>query len=299
MARARAGQPNRGPATRLSRDARRNRVDWDRTASEYEALHRLALDRHGGMAWGLWRVPESKLGLLGRWRGREVLELGCGAGRWAVALARQGARVTGLDLSEARLEQARARASEAGVRVRLLAASAESVPLPDASFDIAFCDWGAMTFADPRRTIPEVARLLRADGIFVFATAHVLRSVCFDREKDATRRRLRLPYFTLHRIVEGEGVSYQLPLSEWIDLFRENGFSLERLVEPRPRVGSRSSYVRRDEVAWSRSWPLEAIWKLRRDSPRSGPEGRGMPRSAPRLAGRPLGTLFKPNEWIK
>jgi ubiquinone/menaquinone biosynthesis C-methylase UbiE len=47
-------------------------------------------------------------------------------------------------------------------------ASGESVPLPDASFDIAFCDHGAMTFADPYKTGPEVARLLRDSGLLAF-----------------------------------------------------------------------------------------------------------------------------------
>ena len=43
------------------------------------------------------------------------------------------------------------------VHVPLVQASAEAVPLADASFDIVFCDHGAMNFADPYRTVPEVA----------------------------------------------------------------------------------------------------------------------------------------------
>ena len=39
--------------------------------------------------------------------------------------------------------------------------SGEAVPFPDASFDVVFCDHGAMSFGDPYRTVPEVARLLR------------------------------------------------------------------------------------------------------------------------------------------
>ena len=59
---------------------------------------------------------------------------------------------------------------EAGVDFPLIEASAEDVPLPAASFDIVFCDWGAMTFCDPQRTVPEAARLLRSGGLFAFAT---------------------------------------------------------------------------------------------------------------------------------
>ena len=101
-------------------------------------------------------------------RGKDVLEFGCGAAQWSIALAKRGARPVGLDLSDRQLEHARRLMAEAGVDFPLVHASAESVPLPDASFDIVFCDHGAMTFADPYRTVPEAARLLRPGGLFAF-----------------------------------------------------------------------------------------------------------------------------------
>ena len=72
-------------------------------------------------------------------------------------------RPVGLDLSERQLEHARRLMAEAGVDFPLVQASAEEVPLPDASFDIVFCDYGAMTFGDPYATVPEAARLLRRE----------------------------------------------------------------------------------------------------------------------------------------
>ena len=42
------------------------------------------------------------------------------------------------------------------------------MPLADSSFDLVFCDHGAMSFCDPAVTLPEVARLLRPGGRFVF-----------------------------------------------------------------------------------------------------------------------------------
>ncbi|TMC92230.1 MAG: class I SAM-dependent methyltransferase, partial [Chloroflexi bacterium] len=82
-----------------------------------------------------------------------MLELGCGAARWSIALAKLGARPVGLDLSSQQLQHARRLMQEAGVEFPLIEASAEEVPLPDTSFDIVFCDWGAMTFCDPYRTV--------------------------------------------------------------------------------------------------------------------------------------------------
>jgi len=57
---------------------------------------------------------------LGLKEGDAVLDLGCGTGRHSVALAQQGMRVTGLDLSETLLAQARSSAAEAGVEVTWL-----------------------------------------------------------------------------------------------------------------------------------------------------------------------------------
>src|SRR4029077_6517349 len=112
------------------------------------------------------QIPESELQVLGDVAGKDVLELGCGAAQWAVLLAQQGARVTGLDNSERQLEHARERMAAAGVDFPLVHAPAEWFPPPDASFDIVFCDHGALTFADPLVVVPEVSRLLLPGGLF-------------------------------------------------------------------------------------------------------------------------------------
>ncbi len=131
------------------------------------------------MAWGVWQIPESRLGVLGEVAGRIILELGCGGAQWSVALARAGARVIGLDLSERQLDHARQLVQATGVPVALVQASGEAVPLVDASVDIVVCDYGAMTLADPYRTVPEVARLLRPGGLLAFNTSSPLPELCW------------------------------------------------------------------------------------------------------------------------
>lgn len=155
------------PDAGLGEHARRNRAAWNADADPYQARHgqQLAGD---GKAWGTWNLPESELHVLGEVAGRDILELGCGAAQGSIDLARAGARPVGLDLSEGQLAHARRLLAQAGVHVPLIQASAEAVPLADASFDIVFCDHGAMNFADPYRTVPEVARLLRPGGLFAF-----------------------------------------------------------------------------------------------------------------------------------
>jgi SAM-dependent methyltransferase len=241
-----------------------NRDAWDAYSDEYQARHGAQLADSGGMAWGTSQIPESELQVLGDVEARDILELGCGAAQWSIALALRGARPVGLDLSARQLEHARRLMAEAGVDFPLVEASAEAVPLPDASFDIVFCDHGAMTFADPYRTVPEAARLLRSGGLFAFSHHSPIETICWPLDADEVGDRLVLDYFGMHAIDDGEEISFQLPYGEWIQLFRANGFVVEDLIEPRPPAGATSSYRSVEAMAWSRRWPSECIWRLRR-----------------------------------
>ena len=155
--------------------------------------------------------------------------------------------------------------AEAGVEFPLIHASAEAVPLPDASFDIVFCDHGAMTFADPYRTVPEAARLLRPGGLFAFNHGSTIETpVLADRgdERPGDRLVVRLLRAACHED-DGETI-FNLPYGEWIRLFRANGLVVEDLIEPRPPVDATSSYRDAETLAWARRWPAELIWRLRK-----------------------------------
>jgi SAM-dependent methyltransferase len=242
----------------------RNRASWDSSSDEYQAKHGAQLAESGGHAWGTAQIPESELHILGDVAGKDILEFGCGAAQWSIALARAGGRPVGLDLSARQLEHARRLMAEAGVEFPLVLGSAEAVPLPDAAFDIVFCDHGAMTFADPYRTVPEAARLLRPGGLFAFNHHSPIETICWPLDAEKVGERLALDYFGMHAIDDGEDTSFQLPYGEWIRLFRANGFVVEDLIEPRPADDATSSYRDEAELAWARRWPSEAIWRLRR-----------------------------------
>ncbi|HEX6140810.1 MAG TPA: class I SAM-dependent methyltransferase [Candidatus Limnocylindria bacterium] len=243
----------------------RNREYWNAASAEYQAAHGEQLAVHGA-AWGIWQIPEDELHVLGDVAGRDVIELGCGAAQWSIALAGRGARPVGVDLSAAQLAHARELMAAAGVEFPLIEASAEAVPLPDASFDIAFCDHGAFTFADPYRTVPEAARLLRDGGLLAFNMSTPLVEICWPQEADEVGERLALDYFGLHRVPDpdGEVVTFNLPYGEWIRLFRQSGFAIEDLVELRPVADAVSTYRTAVARDWARRWPMEHIWKVRR-----------------------------------
>ena len=242
----------------------RNRAAWDELSDKYQAEHGPQLAASGGDAWGVWQVPESELRALGEVEGKDVLEFGCGAAQWAIALARRGARVTGLDLSPKQLEHARRAVDEAGVSVELVEGSAEDVPLPDESFDLVFCDHGAMNFTDPYRSVPEAARLLRTGGWFVFSHVTPLLELCWDPQTDKISERLVVDYFGLHVIDDGETTGFNLPYGEWVRLFRANGLTIEDLIEIQPAPDAETTYRDYAGKEWSRRWPGEEIWRLRK-----------------------------------
>ncbi len=249
----------------------RNRRTWDRDAPGYEALHQTGLRRNGGRAWGLFRVPERKLRLLEDVRNKDVLELGCGAAWWSIALSKDGARAVGLDFSAVRLEQARRRMRAARVSFPLVEAGAERLPFPSRRFDLVLSDYGATTFSDPQRWVPESARVLRKDGLLVFAHASPWRSVTEDRRGERLTRTLRADYFGLNALRTSDTTEFQRTYGEWIRLFVSCGFSVERLVEPSAPTARQSTYLSRAEQRWARHWPVETIWKLRKtDGPPTG-----------------------------
>jgi SAM-dependent methyltransferase len=251
----------------LTPEAAINRRRWDEQSDAYQERHGGQLEKSGGTAWGVWQIPESELQALGEVAGLDVLEFGCGAAQWSIALHGQGARVTGLDNSSRQLEHARTALEQAGVEFPLVHASAESTGLPDRSFDVVFCDFGAMTFTDPANSVPEAARLLRPGGLFAFSVLTPILDLVWPPGLEHPGERLAIDYWEgIKRFEEPcEPIAFQLPYGDWIALFRQNGLTVESLIELRPPADAVSSYRSVEDREWARRWPMEQIWRLRRE----------------------------------
>jgi SAM-dependent methyltransferase len=236
----------------------KNRAFWDADSDAYQSVHGEALEQQP-LAWGAFRVPEQELDVLGPVAGLDVLELGCGAAQWSIALRDLDARAVGLDLSIAQLAHARARSP-----LPLVHASGEQVPLRANSFDIVFCDHGAVSFCDPSILVPEVARILRPNGFFAFCATHPLMYLTWDDERERQGRKLRSTYDSLGLVDDGEGtVDWILPPGEWIAVLRDNGFDVERLIELRAPKDATTTYTDFVRPKWAQRWPAEWIWRAR------------------------------------
>jgi SAM-dependent methyltransferase len=193
----------------------------------------------------------------------DVVELGCGTAYFGAWLARRGARVTGVDVTTAQLETARRMQDEFDLHFPLVEASAEDVPLPDESFDLAVSEYGASIWCDPDLWIGEAARLLRPGGRLVFLCNSTLSILCSPDEGKVEERLLR-PQSDLGRFEwpgEDEGVNYHLGHGEMIRILRDKGFVVEALHERlAPESATDHEYYDFVPADWARRWPAEEIW---------------------------------------
>lgn len=249
---------------RLDEPERTNREFWDADADDYQAAHHADISNP---AWGAFRIPESDLRVLPDLSELDVLELGCGGGQASLALTAAASTTVGLDLSIAQLRHAREHATTAARRLPLVCASAVATPLRAESFDVVFCDHGAMSFCDPFATVPEVARILRPGGLLAFSISTLLHNTCFplDDPDASISTTLQQPMFRTGGYDWGDGtIDYQLLHSEWIGLFRAHGLEIEALLELRPPATATTGYDGFADLDWARRWPAEEIWKVRK-----------------------------------
>jgi ubiquinone biosynthesis O-methyltransferase len=104
------------------------------------------------------------------WRGKKVLDLGCGGGFLAEALARRGAEVTGVDPAAGAIAIAMHHAKGEGLTIDYRVGVGENLLLADASLDAVVCVDVLEHVEDVARVIAEVHRVLKPGGVFFFDT---------------------------------------------------------------------------------------------------------------------------------
>lgn len=103
-------------------------------------------------------------------RGAKVLDVACGTGVVALTAAREGAKVTGLDLTPELVARARQNSAIAGVDVEWHEGDAEALPFGDGAFDVVVSQFGHMFAPRPEVVVREMLRVLCPGGTIAFAT---------------------------------------------------------------------------------------------------------------------------------
>jgi SAM-dependent methyltransferase len=101
--------------------------------------------------------------------GDSVLDVATGTGNAAIAAARSGCKVTGIDYVEALLERGRERAAAEGLPVTFVDGDAEQLPYPDESFDAVLSCVGVMFTPDHEQAASELVRVCRPGGTIALA----------------------------------------------------------------------------------------------------------------------------------
>nr|WP_207619482.1 class I SAM-dependent methyltransferase [Nocardioides sp. IC4_145] len=215
-----------------------NGPDWDRYADEYQATHGEFLG-DVGFVWGPEGFTEAEAGVLGAVAGRDVLEVGSGAGQCSRWVRAQGGRAVGLDLSMRQLQHSRRIDDQTGVVVPSVRATATALPFRDASFDVVFSSFGALQFiSDLEVAVAETARVLRPGGRYAFSITHPTRWMFADDPGEAGLVASqsywdRTPYVEVDDASgEVSYVEHHRTLGDWIAVLAGAGFVVTDLLEP-------------------------------------------------------------------
>lgn len=190
--------------------------------------------------------------------GQSVLDLGCGEGLVARAVAERGAHVTGVDLSERLLAHARRQEAARPLGVDYQRLDARTLlGLTDESFAGVVANLSINDMADLDQVLSAVHRVLRAGGWLVFTVPHP----CFETPHASWATtpqgrpgRLVNAYFdeVFWRSRNPQGVRrvgiWHRPIATYLNALVQHGFAIGRLAEPRPDAAVAALHPGRAEV---------------------------------------------------
>jgi ubiquinone/menaquinone biosynthesis C-methylase UbiE len=101
--------------------------------------------------------------------GAHLLDIACGSGQLALIAAREGVRVTGVDIADNLIERAQTRSMAEALPARFQVADTESLPFPDSSFDVVVSLIGAMLAPRPHLVARELTRVCTPGGTIAMA----------------------------------------------------------------------------------------------------------------------------------
>ena len=224
--------------------ATRARDEWDRAVDVWEDFQEKGKDFARELVHG-----PSLLRAIGPVRGLEVLDVGCGQGRFTRRIARRGAKVTGIDWSPAMIEIARQheRDRPSGTDYRLLDARRLGITFPPGAFDLVVACMSFMDMPDLPKVLKGVHRVLKDGGRLVFSVSHPNNTaeVGWERAQDGSIRGVRIDRYFEPRVgvTEWEMARLTRPfrttfwhrsLEEWFRTLHRAGFRVDDLFEPHP-----------------------------------------------------------------
>ncbi|HEV8192963.1 MAG TPA: class I SAM-dependent methyltransferase [Ktedonobacterales bacterium] len=263
--------------------ARANRAVWDRwtlEATDSEHHRDVAVFRSGSLS-----LRSIELHEVGDVAGKTLLHLLCNMGCDTLSWARQGAQVTGVDISSAAVAQAQALAAEAELAARFVCSDLYALPeVLHEQFDVVFSSYGALCWLpDLERWASIVRGYLKPGGVFYAVDMHPVAGLV-EGEGTVLRVRERNAYFhatqPFREDVPTREAGRTMPLYSWsyslgevISALLAAGLRLEYVHEfPQTFYQQFPSLIPGDDRYWH--WPLPEntlplLFSIRATNPRS------------------------------
>ena len=250
------------PAPHEPSTVARNRAVWADVNADVTDPGATELWLQEEISWGLFRIPEAMLGIIGDVWGLAVAELGCGTAYLSAWLARAGARPVAIDLSRDQLVTAVRCQLEHHLAFPLVEADAAVVPLRGGAFDLVISEYGAAPWCEPTAWVGEAARLLRPGGRLVFLTNSVLAALCVPEDEGHATDQLQRPQRALSPVTwPGGGTEHHPGHGEWIRVLVGAGLVVDALHELHPPAGALTNADFEIVTAeWAGQWPAEDLW---------------------------------------
>lgn len=204
-------------------------------------------------------VLPTLLDLVGDVAGRDTCDIACGQGFISRALARHGARVTGVDVAERLLDLARGYEAREALAIRYLSDDAQTLTsLPHDAFELATCSMALMNIPDIAAAFRAAHRILQPGGRYVFIITHPCFQTPHARWIDTEDGRqvrqvsdyIDEGFWTASRLddVRSRQGEHHRTLSTYFNALMDAGFVLERIVEPCASGQSAERYPGRAHV---------------------------------------------------
>lgn len=183
--------------------------------------------------------------LIGPVENKRVLDLGCGAGGAAIALARRGARVIAVESSTARLAQARAAAEIAEVRIEFHHSDlADLAFLRADSIELAVAVYSLSGVQDLGRVFRQAHRVLTPEAPVILSLPHPFATMLeYDEDEQQPPFLTRTAWSDAPiawRAAGDEGVTHVHQISDVFTILSRANFRVDALLEPRPEPEARS-----------------------------------------------------------
>ena len=211
---------------------------WDKIAEHYNNRYEISCDvvHYGPLCPG-----EDKLRLLGDIKGKKVIDLGCGGGQNAVALAKPGAEVTAVDLSTEQINRAEMLASDHGVSVHFKQADISSMPFIESrSFDIAISACSIAFLEKIEMVFREAYRILKPRGRFILSDMNPLQYLLDETEEGVVfNNSYHQRSFPINWSWEFDELNraprfrhYVRMISDYVNSLIDAGFIVKKILEP-------------------------------------------------------------------